>query len=422
MQMQTPQDRPFDIVLWGATGYTGRLVASELAQHREAPKIRLALGGRDKSKLERVAAELSPHKLAELSIITGDAGDSASLQAIAAKARVVCTTVGPYAKYGSGLVAACAAQGTHYCDLTGEVQWMRRMIDAHHEEAERTGARIVHACGFDSIPSDLGVFMVQERLMRQLGKPAVRITGYLGEGTMGVSGGTIASAMNLAEEMGRDPSLRKLMVNPFALDPAPPPLKESIADRDPAGIQYDRTLKVFTCPFVMGPVNTRIVRRTHALLGRPWGREFHYREVQSFPASPKGFSLAMIATGGLYMMTGVLGIPSLRKIAASKLPKPGEGPSAEERRRGFFVYRFVGETAVLSGEPVTESLGIVSDHRDPGYGSTSVMLSESALCLALDDLPAKGGVLTPASSMGMTLVERLRASGFRMDVQPLHST
>ncbi len=415
--MTSHGDRPFDIVLWGATGYTGRLVAQVLAHHRDAPKIRLALGGRSKDKLERIAGELSGHALAELSIVTGNADDAASLQTLAEQAKVVCTTVGPYAKYGSGLVAACAKQGTHYCDLTGEVQWMRRMIDAHHDEAQKTGARIVHTCGFDSIPSDLGVLMLQERLLRQYQKPAARITGYLGELKGGMSGGTAASMIQLVEEIGRDSKIGKLVANPYALDPVPPPLEDTRDSRDMRTLAYDRDMNVLIGPSLMGPVNTRVVRRSHALLDYTWGRGFRYREVQSFPVSPKGVVRAVAMTGGMTAFMGALMVPPLRKLVEQKLPAPGEGPSAHERETGYFVLRLLGETASEGGEPAVRMLGVVSDRRDPGYGSTSVMLSESALCLALDKLPERAGVLTPAVAMGMILVERLRASGLRFDVQ-----
>jgi short subunit dehydrogenase-like uncharacterized protein len=328
------------------------------------------------------------------------------MDAIATATRVVCTTVGPYARYGSELVAACARAGTDYCDLTGEVPWIRAMIDAHHATAQRTGARIVHCCGFDSIPSDLGVLLVQEEMKRRHGRAADHVTSFYGEMKGTFSGGTFASLLGVADEAARDPAVRRVMFNPYALDPDP---ARGGPDRDDRGVGFDRGLRAFTAPFVMSAINTRVVRRSHALFGYPWDG-FSYREVMSFPASPRGLALAAGWTAGLVGFMAATRVPPLRSRIEKRMPAPGEGPSPEARARGYFAVRVVGESGA-------DRLVVkVSDRADPGYGSTSKMLSQAALCLALDDLPTAGGVLTPATAMGFRLIERLREAGLTFEV------
>jgi len=406
--MPTPRaSRAHDLVLFGATGFTGRLVADRLA-HAGEP-LRWALAGRDRAKLERVRDELAAQVpgCADLPILVGDAMDPAAMDAIAADTRVVCTTVGPYARYGAELVGACARAGTDYCDLTGETQFIRRMIDAHHDTARDTGARIVHCCGFDSIPSDLGVLLLQEEMRRRTGHAAEHVTAFFGESRGKFSGGTFASMLNVADEIRRDRSVLKILGNPYALDPDP---RRGGPDKgDTKGIGYDRGLHAFTAPFVMAAVNTRVVRRSHALLGYPW-EGFTYREVMSFPGSPRGLAMATGITAALAGFMVAVGVPALRRRLEKRLPAPGTGPSAEERARGFFVVRIVGERGA------DRMVVKVADRADPGYGSTSKMLSQSALCLAKDDLPTAGGVLTPATAMGFRLIERLRDAGLTFEV------
>ncbi|HTJ42597.1 MAG TPA: saccharopine dehydrogenase NADP-binding domain-containing protein, partial [Kofleriaceae bacterium] len=375
--------RTHDLVLFGATGYTGRLVAERIAHSGE--KVKWALAGRDRTKLEHVRADLAAQvpECAELPILVGDALDPKAMDAIAAQAKVVCTTVGPYARYGSELVAACAKNGTDYCDLTGEVPWIRAMIDAHHETAVKSRARIVHCCGFDSIPSDLGVLLLQEEMKRRHGRAADRVTALFGESKGKFSGGTFASLLGVVDEAARDPHTRKIVMNPYALDPDPS--HEGADGRDEAGIGYEKSMKMFTAPFVMSAINTRVVRRSHALMGYPWNG-FSYRERMSFPGSPRGLAMAGGVTallGGFLLATRV---PAIRSRIEKKLPAPGEGPTAEERARGYFVVRVIGERGA------DRMVVKVSDRADPGYGSTSKMLSQAALCLALDDLPTPGGV------------------------------
>jgi short subunit dehydrogenase-like uncharacterized protein len=400
-------DRELDLVLFGATGFTGQLVAEYLVGRRAG--VRWALGGRSREKLERVRAGLAALDPAarELPLVIGDSADRAAMDDVARRAKVVCTTVGPYDRYGATLVAACAEAGTAYCDLTGETPFMRRMIDRHHARAAQTGARIVHACGFDSIPSDLGVLMVHDELARR--GDALAVAHFrLVRGSGGVSGGTVASMMTIAENV-RDPVVRRAMGDPYALDPddgarGPDGRDPLLPGRDEGGR--------FTAPFVMGPANTRVVRRSNALLGYPYGRDFRYDEAIDTGRGLRGAGRAAAVSAGLVLGLAVIASPAGRRLAGRFLPAPGEGPDRETRQRGRFrvEIRAVGR----SGARV---VGVVAGDLDPGYGQTAVMLGETALALAADGLPERGGVLTPASALGMPLVERLRSAGMTFRVE-----
>jgi len=391
--------REFDLVVFGATGFTGRLVSEYIA--RSGEPVTWAIAGRNRAKLEALGLGVP--------IIVADALDPAAMASVAGRAKVVCTTAGPFAKYGSDLVAACAEAGTHYCDLTGEVQWMRRMIDAHHATATRTGARIVHTCGFDSIPSDLGTWALQQEMIRTFGKPATMVTALFGETSGGVSGGTVASALETMTEAAEERGVRKLLANPYALDPDP------FAERPPApdevSIGWDRRLKMFTIPFVMAQVNTRVVRRAHALAGQPWGKDFVYREVMSTPGTPRGLAMAVGITGSLAGLLFAMKRPRLREQLAKRAPKPGEGPSPEVRAKGHWKVRLIGEAG-----PNRLVYVVADEHGDPGYASTAKMLGESALCLARDPLTSSGGVTTPSVAMGQALLDRLRRAGLTFEV------
>ncbi len=392
--------RELDIVLFGATGFTGRLVADYLAGAAQREQVRWAIAGRSRDKLAALGLDVP--------IIVADALDAAAMRALARRTTCVCTTVGPFARYGSELVAACAASGTHYCDLTGEVPWMRRMIDAHHDRAHQTGARIVHTCGYDSIPSDLGCWAAQQAFIARFGSPARRVTAVFGAQSGGLSGGTFASAFDIAREADRDPAVRKLLANPYALDPL---TAYSASDpRPPApdetSIHWQPVLGMFTVPFVMAQVNTRVVRRGHALAGSPWGKDFAYREVMSTPGSLRGAVMAAGITAGLGALQLAMSQPWLRDRLARRAPAPGEGPSAEVRARGHWIVRLVAE-----GDGGERLVYIASDRADPGYGSTAKMLGEAALCLARDPLGSAGGVLTPSVAMAQPLLDRLRRAG-----------
>ena len=403
------RSREFDIVLWGATGFTGRLVADYLVRNYLGGEtgLRLALAGRNREKLEGIANDLGAP---QLPILIGDSFDAESLNAIASKAEVLITTVGPYAKYGAEVVAACVRNGTDYCDLTGETHFIRAMIDAHEEEAKATGARIVHCCGYDSIPSDLGTLMVQEAFKERHGRYASQVKMAAVQMRGAASGGTIASMLNMVDEMKENPGLRKILGNPYALNPKG---VRGPDKRDQTGARFDRDLDMWTGTFVMAAINTRIVRRSHALMGLPWGEGFRYSEVMGTGKGAKGWSRAASLTVGVVALMGSIAMPLTRPFVEKRLPSPGEGPDQEAREKGSFKTLFVA-----LGDGNAER-AIVADRRDPGYGSTAVMLSEAAICLALEgaQLECGGGILTPATAMGMRLVERLRAAGLTFEVQ-----
>jgi short subunit dehydrogenase-like uncharacterized protein len=405
------RSRDFDIVLWGATGFTGQLVADYLVRnylHRDGnlAKLRLALAGRNQEKLDALAREIGAP---ELPILIGDSFDGASLDAIASRAEVVISAVGPYAKYGHELVAACVRNATDYCDLTGESNFIRDMIDAHHETARNNGARIVHCCGFDSIPSDLGTLMVQEAMKKLHGKYASEVK-MAADLKGGPSGGTLATMMNMVDEIKANPSVRKVLGNPYALNPKG---VRGPDKSDQTGVRFDHDFDMWTAPFVMAGINTRIVRRSHALMGLPWGKDFRYSEVMSAGKGPKGFTRAVTIAGGIMGFLGLVAFPLTRPIIEKRLPAPGEGPDKEARENGFFKTRLI---ALGDGNEVR---GIVEGYQDPGYGATAIMLSEAALCLALDgaNLQSEGGITTPAVAMGMRLIERLRNAGMKFEIQ-----
>jgi short subunit dehydrogenase-like uncharacterized protein len=405
--------RRIDILLWGATGFTGQLVAEYLLRHYGVGgTVRWAIGGRSRGKLEAVRAALVAidPKASALEILVGESRDRATLDAAVRDAKVVATTVGPYALHGKELVAACVEAGTDYADLCGETTFIRDMIDLHHERARATGARIVPSCGYDSIPSDLGTLLVQERMRELHGAPCHQVKYFAGASKGGVSGGTVASMLNLVEEASKDGRVRRLLADPYALDPGRPQRGPDGADQ--RGVRFDPDLGRWTGPFVMAAINTRVVRRSNRLLGYAWGEDFRYSEAMSFGAGAKGFLTASAVAGGTTGFLAAAIVPPLRRLLAKTvLPAPGEGPSKAARDAGYFTSRLVGLGRTREGTPA-RLFGTVKGTSDPGYGETAKMLTESAVCLALDEaIPREGGILTPASAMGMVLVERLRRAG-----------
>ena len=394
--------RNYDIVLFGATGFTGKLVAEYLLdQYGSGADLRWAMAGRSMDKLEAIRDELGG---ADIPLLLADSSDEASLAELAEQTRVVCTTVGPYALYGTGLVEACANAGTHYCDLTGEVQWMRRMIDAYQKTAEASGARIVHTCGFDSIPSDLGVLYLQNAMVEKHGVPASHIKYRVAGASGTFSGGTVASLINVLEEAGRDRSLRKLLADPYALNPEGAPRGRDRNDQTRA--IYDTDFQRWTLPFVMAAINTRVVRRSNALMDQRYGEDFRYDEAMLAPRGQGGL-VSRLAAAAMTAGTAAMVIPPLRAVAKRFLPSPGEGPSKEVREKGYFDIRLYG----IHPEDRSKNMQAkVTGDRDPGYGSTSKMLAEAAVCLARNDLDCGGGFWTPASAMGEQLIERLQAN------------
>jgi short subunit dehydrogenase-like uncharacterized protein len=404
------EQRGLDIVVFGATGFVGRLTAEHLAG--QAPDgVRVGLAGRSAQRLAAVRDALGP-AAAGWPLVVADLEDPASLRALAARARVVASTAGPYRRGGLALVEACVSAGADYADLAGEVLFMRDSAGRHHAGAAAAGVRIVHACGFDSIPSDLGVLTLHETARAdaagELEDTTLVVTGARG----GVSGGTIASMRGQLEELRADPSLRRIVADPYALSPDRAAEPDPGAQPDLRGVRRDDDLGGWLGPFVMAPVNTRVVRRSNALLGWAYGRRFRYREVAGFGAGPAAPVRAAAATAGLAALAVGLGLRPTRALLARVLPAPGEGPGQSARRNGCFRMALHARTS--SG---ARYVGHVAARGDPGYAATAVMLGQSALCLARDRdrLPARAGVLTPATAMGTVLRDRLRAAGFTFE-------
>jgi short subunit dehydrogenase-like uncharacterized protein len=395
----------FDIVLWGATGFTGKLVADYLTERY--PDLSLALAGRSQSRLDAVNDQL-PHTLP---VLLGDAQDQRSLEAIAKQTKVVLTTVGPYWIHGEKLAAACAQSGTSYCDLTGEVPFVRTIIDKYDDDARKSGARLIPCAGFDSIPSDLGVWMLAEEARKRHGHGLRLVKAFLGETSGGFSGGTIASMLHFLDRAMEDKSIRRLAADPYALSPARG-TDLSIDKGDQMSVGFDDELGMWTGPFLMASVNTRVVRRSNALLKYAYGKHFSYREAMSFGKGPKGFAMA---TGVTAAMGGFFGAASLKPVRAyleKKLPQSGQGPSKAARDKGHFTMRFLAETdGGPKNEPSQKLTGVVRGYQDPGYGETAKMISETAVALALGEGALDGGVHTTASALGAPLVDRLRRAG-----------
>lgn len=373
-------DREFDVIVYGATGYTGKLVAEYLAQRDPAP--RWAMAGRSLTKLEAARAEVGAPP--DTPLIVADAEDPSALKAMCAQTKVVLTTVGPYQLYGEPLVAACAHTGTGYVDLCGEPAWMRAMIDKYDADAKASGARIVFSCGFDSIPFDLGVWEVQQCAKAKFGRPAPRVKGRIRKMQGTFSGGTFASAKATMTAAARDPGVLKLMINPFALTPG------FQGPSQPTGMipEYDAAVGGWVAPFVMATINTKNVHRTNALTGHAYGTDFVYDEM-------------MIAPGlGELGKAAAEAIAKMNPIGGDKGPAPGEGPTREEREAGFYDILFIAE--MPDGD---RAEAVVTGDRDPGYGSTSKMIAETALLLG--ETESAGGVWTPTALLGGKLRDRL---------------
>ena len=397
-------DRELDVVVCGATGFTGQLVAEYLAgQYGADNELRWAIAGRSEEKLRGIRRGLGA-AAEHLPIIVADSADADALGELASRTRVVLTTVGPYALYGSNLVAACVDQGTDYCDLAGEVQWIRKMIDTHHDRARETGSRIVHCCGFDSIPMDIGVYFLQQEAKSRHGEYCESIALYVKATRGSMSGGTIASMSNLIQEAQRDPGTARILADPYALNP--PGERQGPDGGDQRDVRFDEDVESWTAPFVMAGVNTRVVRRSNALAGYPYGRGFRYREATlTGPGMAGRLKGGMLAAALGALVVGISARPTRAVLEKFFLPEPGEGPSRDQQRSGFFSLMQVGKLA--DGKVLRTR---IAGDRDPGYGSTSKMLAESAVCLARDELDAAGGVWTPASAMGAPLLDRLRSN------------
>ena len=399
-------DTKFDIIVYGATSFVGQIITRYMHQQFADGSISWAIAGRSLSKLQGVRDAIG---LSGVELIVADAEDEAALKQMCARTKVVMSTVGPYALYGDLLVEVCAKSGTHYCDLTGEPQWIRKMQSRHEAEAIQSGARIVHCCGFDSIPSDLGVHFLQRRSQEQFGQPcegiAMRVVSMKG----GASGGTIASMINMVKEAVGDADLRRELKDPYSL--CPPGHGFSAAQRD-VKIEYDAASGGWIAPFIMAGINTRVVHRSNALSDKSYGADFRYEEA----VVSRGAGMARAATWGVNALMLGLAVPPVRWLLETMvLPKPGEGPSEKAQREGGFALVFHGSTA--RGD--TMRCRVTGD-RDPGYGSTAKMLSQAAACLARD-VPdtVPGGFWTPATILGDRLVDRLQAhAGLTFELLP----
>jgi short subunit dehydrogenase-like uncharacterized protein len=394
--------REFDVIVYGATGFTGRLVAEHmLAKYGAGSDVKWAMAGRSKSKLEAVRTEIGAP--ADVPLVIADASNPASLDEMAQRTKVVITTVGPYQLYGEPMVAACVKAGTDYVDLCGEPAWMAAMIAKYDAQAKASGARIVFSCGFDSIPFDLGVTFLQDQAISRLGAPLQRVRGRVRKMKGGFSGGTVASLMATLEASKRDPSMVKTLANPFALTPG------FTGPAQPSGetVVLDASGQ-WAAPFIMATINTKNVHRSNYLLKQKWGADFVYDEMTLTGDGPAGKKRAKAAKRGGDMLNGLLNFAPARAVLRTfVLPKPGQGPTKEQRETGFYDVGFQGETA--DGRVMRAG---VKGEKDPGYGSTSKMIAESALCLARDvgRDETGGGVWTPGAALGAKLIARLEAN------------
>ncbi|MGD1937925.1 MAG: saccharopine dehydrogenase family protein [Cyanophyceae cyanobacterium] len=384
----------FDVVLVGATGFVGQIVCAYLLDHAQVETFSWAITGRSVEKLNRVQSRLGENPPPVLMV---DVTDEQQVRELCGQTKVVITTVGPYALYGETLVKVCAETGTDYCDLTGEVQWVRRMLDKYEAIAQQSGARIVHCCGFDSIPSDLGVFYLQQQAKAQFGDYCDRVKMRLKDASGGFSGGTAASLVNIVKEAAADSALREALQNPHIL--CENGTKEFAHPPTLIPVQIDNAFEEWVTPFVMAGVNTPVVLRSNSLADWAYGNTFQYDEGMLAGTNAPGFLQAY----GLKFALDIFGIAAV--IAPSLLekiiPAPGEGPSEESQENGFYDLRFWGETA--AGKTITVK---VTGDRDPGYGSTAKILAQAGLCLANNE-EKTGGFWTPATAFGTILISRL---------------
>ncbi len=401
--MNNKSNREFDLVIFGATSFVGKILANYLVNEYTEPNLTWALAARSETKLQQLKQSLGP-KAADLPVLLADSNDEESLRALCSKASVIISTVGPYALYGEGLVKCCAELGTDYCDLTGEPHWIKRMVDRYQDLAISSGARIVNSCGFDSIPSDLGVMFLQNEANKQFGEFCSQVKMRVKASRGGASGGTVASGVNLYKEAANDPQLRREMQDFYSLCP---PNHGFTAKQHNVGLEFDEDFNAWCGPFIMAAINTRIVLRSNAIRqAGPYSDSFQYDEAVLTGSGAKGKKRAKrlaFATGlGPKLMANSLIRGFLTRFV---LPKPGEGPSPAQQLAGFYDLRFVGVTKS------TQKLRVkVTGDRDPGYGSTAKMLAQAALSLHrdVDKNTIGGGFWTPATVFDEKLVNRLR--------------
>ena len=386
-------EREFDVIVFGASGYTGKLVAEYMGkEYGNDESISWAIAGRNKDKLSSVKKDLNLNE--RVSIIEVDSTNKDSLDSMTSSAKCILTTVGPYQLYGSSLVQSCSENGTDYVDLTGEPGWMYEMINAHQDTAKKSGARIVFSCGFDSIPFDLGVYFVQQAAQEKYGKPAKHVRGRVKAMNGEFSGGTIASLGATMATLKEKPELIQVLSNPFSLTEG----FEGPAQLDDSKVLLDEKLNMWVAPFVMAPINTKNIHRSNALLGHAYGEDFCYDEMMIAGEGEEGKQIADAMN-------------SSNPMGGDNLPQPGEGPSKESREQGNYDVLFFADFDEGSIE------ARVTGDMDPGYGSTSKMIAESALCLIQDCEDLSGGMYTPAPAMGEKLIKRLtKKAGLTFDI------
>ncbi|QZD33738.1 saccharopine dehydrogenase family protein [Acinetobacter lwoffii] len=402
-------DTKFDLVVFGATSFVGQILTSYLTQYfaDSNEKIRWAIAGRSQSKLDQLKNSLGENALG-LATLIADVNDSNAIKAICEQTRAVVSTVGPYALYGEPMIKACVETGTDYCDLTGETQWIKKMIDRYQDQAEQSGARIVHCCGFDSVPSDMGVLFLQQHALKQYGVPATQVKMRVKTLKGGASGGTVASLMNVIQEAAADPALRKALINPYLL--VPQNNNAQVRQHYVKSAEFDQDFNAWIAPFVMSAINERVVHRSNALNHYLYGDEFSYNEAtlmgQGLQGRMKAYGL--VAGLGAFMLSAV-SKPISKVMEQYILPKSGEGPTPEQQRNGRFDIRFLGKTE--NGQTIQVK---VTGDRDPGYGSTGKMLGQAALSLVLDHqnhgekTGRQGGFWTPASMFDERFIQRLQ--------------
>lgn len=409
------KNKEFDLIVYGATSFVGQILCRYLSSEHKEPNFTWVMAARSESKLKTLKDSLGP-EAAQIPTLVADSMDEEALLDLCQRTEVIVSTVGPYALYGELLIKACAQSGTDYCDITGETHWVRQMIEKYQDDAAASGARIVNCCGFDSIPSDLGVKFLQDQASRKFGSPCNRVKMRVQASKGSMSGGTIASGINVYKQAARDPALREELKNLYSLcgEGHGNEAKQHTVN----GVEFDEDFQAWIGPFFMAAVNTRVVLRSNALTNNAYGVPFYYDEATIGGVGEAGKKKARKLVSGSKVAMTMMTLPPLRWLATRFfLPKPGEGPSPREQQEGFFDLRFHGSTE--RGDWIKAK---VSGDRDPGYGSTAKMLAQAAISLhrAVDKVEKPGGFWTPAAIFGDDLIRRLQDhAGFTFEVLEL---